>query len=162
MFSYRCRGCGDLAYSSANESTVGRCPRCAGALAPATPLTRKSGPEHTSAIRRLAVARGAQRRLDALQKPAAGTAAETLSLERLSAGRADVAARQEWLHWIDEGESLAPWADGDWAPNGPQDDATAVASIGARQIREKISRGEDNLRRAVAAQARGTDRSRSA
>jgi hypothetical protein len=162
MFSYRCLSCGNLAYSSASESTVGRCPRCAAALAPASPLTRKSGPEHTSAVRRLAAARGAQSRLDALQAPAAGTGAETRALERLSAGRADVAARQEWLHWIDEGESLAPWADGDWAPGSPGGTATDAASIDVRVIRERISRGEDDLRRAVAAQAGRADRSRSA
>ncbi|HEX2104519.1 MAG TPA: ATP-binding protein, partial [Solirubrobacteraceae bacterium] len=36
--------------------------------------------------------------------------------ERLSAGRAGVAAREQWLHWIDEAESREPWADGEWAP----------------------------------------------
>jgi hypothetical protein len=155
MFSYRCRRCGKLMYSSANESTVGRCSHCDGSLVPAPPLTRKSGPEHMSAVRRLAAARGAQSRLDALQTPRAGTGAQTLALERLSAGRANVAARQEWLHWIDEGESLAPWADGDWAPNGPTDPsaATAGAGLSIRFIEERIRRGEDNLRRAVAARA---------
>jgi hypothetical protein len=75
MFSYRCRRCGVRAYSSANASTVGHCPRCAGALAPA--------------------------------------------------------------------------ADGGLTP------------FEARVRRERISRGEDNLRRAVAAQARSAERSRS-
>jgi hypothetical protein len=37
-------------------------------------------------------------------------------LERLSRGRADVAAREAWLHWIEEAESLAPLADGEWGP----------------------------------------------
>jgi hypothetical protein len=147
MFSYRCRGCGNLAYSSADESDVGRCPLCEGALEVASPLSRKSGPEHTSAVRLLAVARGAQSRMDAL--------------ERLSAGRADVAAREGWLHWVDEGESLAPWADGEWAPNRHGDTAARVASIDDRVIRQRISRGEDKLTRAVAAHARRTDRSRS-
>jgi hypothetical protein len=34
----------------------------------------------------------------------------------LSEARAYVASREQWLHWIEEGESLAPWADGVWSP----------------------------------------------
>jgi anti-sigma regulatory factor (Ser/Thr protein kinase) len=72
-----------------------------------------SGPQHDSATRRLDEARGRQQRLvDRL----ALTRDQTCAKERLSAGRAGVAARDQWLHWIDEGESLEPWADGDWAP----------------------------------------------
>jgi hypothetical protein len=73
-------------------------------------LCHRSEPEHASAVRRLAGARDAQTRLEARGEP--------LALERLSAGRADIAALEEWLHWVDEGESLAPWADGVWAPKG--------------------------------------------
>jgi hypothetical protein len=29
---------------------------------------------------------------------------------------AEVAMREEWLHWLDHGTSLRPEADGDWAP----------------------------------------------
>jgi len=83
-------------------------------------MARRTGPEHASAVRRLDGAREEQSRLATLFKAAVGTAAEPLARERLSAGRAYVAARQEWLHWIDEGESLAPWADGVWAPEAPR------------------------------------------
>jgi hypothetical protein len=79
-------------------------------------MARRTRPEHASAVRRLAGARDEQSRLGILFAAAVGTGAEPLALERLSAGRAYVAARKEWLHWIDEGESLAPWADGEWAP----------------------------------------------
>ncbi len=82
-------------------------------------MARRTGKGHASAVRRLAGARDEQGRLAILLKAAVGTAAEPLAQERLSAGRAYVAARQEWLHWIDEGESLAPWADGEWAPEAP-------------------------------------------
>ena len=85
-------------------------------------MARRTGPEHASAVRRLDGAREEQSRLATLFKAAVGTAAEPLARERLSAGRAYVAARQEWLHWIDEGESLAPWADGVWAPEAPRDE----------------------------------------
>lgn len=88
------------------------------------PTVRRRGPEHTSAVRRLAAARDEQHRLDT------------------SVSRAEVAAREQWLHWIDEGESLEPWADGEWAPDGGYADLPA--------IRERIRKGENDLRRAVA------------
>jgi hypothetical protein len=46
----------------------------------------------------------------------ADDATSAVALERLSRGRADVAAREAWLHWIEEAESLAPLADGEWGP----------------------------------------------
>jgi len=79
-------------------------------------MARRTGQEHRSAVCRLAGARDEQSRLGTLFKAAVGTTAEPLAQERLSAARAYVAARKEWLHWINEGQSLAPWADGDWAP----------------------------------------------
>jgi hypothetical protein len=90
-------------------------------------MDRRTGPEHASAVRRLEGARDEQSRLATLLQAAVGTAAEPLARERLSAGRAYVAARREWLHWIDEGESLAPWADGVWAPEAPREVGDAVA-----------------------------------
>jgi hypothetical protein len=104
-------------------------------------MARRSGPEHASASRRLAGARDEHSRLGTRFKAAVGTAAEPLAQERLSAGRAYVAAREEWLHWIDEGESLAPWADGEWAPGrGPPVNARyrsrhATAATGSRVAR---------------------------
>jgi hypothetical protein len=76
-------------------------------------------PEHASAVRRLAGAREEQARLDAMYAEVAGTQAEPFAQERLSAGRAYVASREEWLHWVEAGKSLAPWADGEWAPEPP-------------------------------------------
>jgi hypothetical protein len=71
-----------------------------------------SGLQHDSATRRLDEAQGRQRRLvDRLASTREGTCAQ----ERLSAGRAIVASREQWLHWIEEAESLEPWADGEWA-----------------------------------------------
>jgi hypothetical protein len=91
-------------------------------------MARRAGRGHASAVRRLAGAREEQGRLSTLFKAPVGTAAEPLAQERLSAGRAYVAARQEWLHWIDEGQSLAPWADGEWAPGAPAGRTSTPAS----------------------------------
>ena len=94
------------------------------------PMAPGSGEEHASAVRRLAGARNDERRLMDLHAAAAGTREEAPAQERLSAAHAVVASREEWLHWVDEGESIAPWADGEWSPDGrtsrplPWDNAT--------------------------------------
>jgi anti-sigma regulatory factor (Ser/Thr protein kinase) len=76
-------------------------------------VARRSGEQHDSAVCRFDRARAQQGRLaDRL----ASTPDQPCAQERLSAGRAGVASRAQWLHWIDEAESLEPWADGEWAP----------------------------------------------
>jgi hypothetical protein len=94
-------------------------------------MARSSGPEHTSAVRRLSGARDERNRLRSLSAAAAGTRAEPLAQRQLSAARAEVASRAQWLHWIDEGQSLAPWEDGVWAPQTPMaaPEPRAVAGI---------------------------------
>lgn len=76
-------------------------------------MARRSGAQHDSAARRLDRAQARQRRLVDRLAP---TRAQACAQERLSAGRAGVASRDQWLHWIDEAASLEPWADGEWAP----------------------------------------------
>jgi hypothetical protein len=92
-----------------------------------------------SAIRRLDTARAEATRLDALCNAAAGTRAEPLAQHRLSAGHADVASREQWLHWIEEGASLEPWADGEW---------------GQATARERVPRSRLELAEAVARSAK--------
>jgi serine/threonine-protein kinase RsbW/stage II sporulation protein AB (anti-sigma F factor) len=76
-------------------------------------VARSSGLEHARAARRLLEARDRQGRLvDRL----AITRGQVWADERVSAAHASVASRDQWLHWIDEAESLEPWADGEWAP----------------------------------------------
>jgi anti-sigma regulatory factor (Ser/Thr protein kinase) len=76
-------------------------------------VARSRGSHHDSAVRRLDKAQAQQGRLvDRL----GSTREQACAEERLSAGRASVASRDQWLHWIDEAESLEPWADGEWAP----------------------------------------------
>src|SRR3954452_10252944 len=75
---------------------------------------RSQAPEHASAVRRLARARDDEARLGDLFAAAAGTRMGPLAEHRLSESRAYVASREQWLHWIEARESLAPWADGEW------------------------------------------------
>jgi DNA-directed RNA polymerase subunit RPC12/RpoP len=44
MFSYICSSCGAVAYSSANQATVGVCPRCS------EPLVLQAEPDSTPAV----------------------------------------------------------------------------------------------------------------
>jgi hypothetical protein len=85
-------------------------------------VAQTSGAQHTSAARRLDRARQRQGRL---VERLAATRRETCAQERLSAGRASVAAREQWYHWIRSAESLEPWADGEWAPSPRARDVAA-------------------------------------
>ena len=112
-------------------------------------VARAQDREHASATRRLALAQDEATRLAGALASAAGTRLEPRAEARLSAGHAAVAAREQWLHWVDAGESLAPWADGEWAPEG-----TAGTTGGGRGdlalVRARIWQGEAALSRAVA------------
>lgn len=74
--------------------------------------------QHASAVRRLGRARHEESRLVDLHAAAAGTSEEVPAQERVSAAHAVVASREQWLYWVDEGESIAPWEDGEWSPDG--------------------------------------------
>jgi diguanylate cyclase (GGDEF)-like protein len=81
-------------------------------------MARGGARVRSSAVRRLAGARDEHARLVAVCQRVAGRRSEPLADSWLGAARAYVASREAWLHWIDEGESLEPWADGDWAQPG--------------------------------------------
>jgi diguanylate cyclase (GGDEF)-like protein len=109
----------------------------------AVPMAPGSEEQYVSAVHRLADARREESRLVDLHAAAAGTRAEVSAQERVSAAHAVVASREEWLHWIDEGESIAPWADGEWSPDArtsrplPWDNATNP------DVRDAMARGRD-------------------
>jgi hypothetical protein len=98
-----------------------------------TNIARSDGPEHASAVRRLVGARKERRRLKGLYEAAVGSRAEPLAWERLGAARAHVASREEWLHWIEGGESLAPWADGEWGVSPAVGMAAAASGRAGRE-----------------------------
>ena len=96
---------------------------------------RSTGPEHRSAALRLTRARDRQARLVARLAP---TACSASAQAQLSAGRADVASCEEWLHWIEQAESLEPWADGEWDPQHPGPAADAAAWAASEAPRELV------------------------
>jgi hypothetical protein len=66
-------------------------------------MSRNGDPSHVSAIARLALARDDKRRLATEADAAQGSAAEHAAASRLSAGTADVAAREAWVGWVEHG-----------------------------------------------------------
>jgi len=118
---------------------------------------RNEGPEHASAVRRLAGAREEEARLGDLSAAAAGTRAGPLAQHRLSESRAYVASREQWLHWIEERESIAPWADGEWGPRiGTDPGLLQAGRIGRdlRNIHNRASRSHAELAQAVSRSAK--------
>jgi hypothetical protein len=119
-------------------------------------MARTDGPQHASAVHRLAGAQNEWRRLKGLFEAATGSRSEPLAWERLGAARARVAAQKEWLHWIEAGESLAPWADGEWGTNAavdmtapfPFQARAGLRGMRARSVARSASRARASERRA--------------
>ncbi len=65
--------------------------------------SRVGDPAHESAVGRLAVARGEQRRLAVDAQAARGTHAENQTARRSRGATDDVAAREAWVGWIERG-----------------------------------------------------------
>src|SRR3954447_15528108 len=113
---------------------------------------RSQAPEHASAVRRLARAREEEARLGDFCTAAAGTRAGPLAQHRLSEGRAQVASREQWLHWIEERESLAPGADGEWGPRSYTPAGVHQAGRVSRELRsihDRAARSRVELAQAV-------------
>jgi hypothetical protein len=109
-------------------------------------LERRS-PARASAIVRLCAAREELWRAQKRHADARGTPAESGTLDRIGEAAAEVATREQWLHWINRGTSLRPEADGDWG-QPPEDQESAnqrpvdgrSPTVAARRRRE-IERG---------------------
>jgi hypothetical protein len=121
------------------------------------PAVRTRGPAHASAVRRLASAREEEARLGDLFAWAAGTRTGPVAEYRLSEGRASVASREQWLHWIEERESLAPWADGEWGPRfgaGPGPLQAGRLGRALRGVHDRPSRTRVDLAQEVSRSAK--------
>jgi diguanylate cyclase (GGDEF)-like protein len=115
------------------------------------PMPRGGARLRADAVMRLARAQDEHARLVVIGTPASGNDSKARAESRLGAARACVASREQWLHWIDEGESLEPWADGEWAQIG----------TGAREHESQgadLARATHALRRELEARANQGDR----
>ena len=77
---------------------------------------RAQGSARANALVRLCAAREELWRAERRHANARGTPAESRMLRAEAEAGAKVAMREEWLHWLDQGTSLRPEADGDWSP----------------------------------------------
>lgn len=66
-------------------------------------MSRNDDAAHADALRRLDASLAEQRQLADRLDDARGTASEPDATDRLSAVRAQVAAREAWLGWIERG-----------------------------------------------------------
>ena len=116
---------------------------------------RRVGPERASAVLRLGRSRAEESRLGRVFAAAIGVQAQEAAEDSLCEARAAVAAREEWLHWLDEGASLAPWADGEWATDRPAD-----RRLAPRDVRHEITRESRHDDDPAARDALASDRDR--
>jgi hypothetical protein len=96
---------------------------------PQIPSTPRAA--HASAVGRLAAAREKLARAQRLRFAVTGTRFESYGTAVAGSARAEVAMREEWLHWVDEGRSTRPEADGEW---GLQPDDPAATAPGAGRL----------------------------
>jgi diguanylate cyclase (GGDEF)-like protein len=116
---------------------------------------RHERPERASAVLQLARGREEEGRLGRVFAAAVGVQAQEAAEVSLCEARACVAAREEWLHWIDEGESIAPWADGEWAT-----EHAAGQRLQQRDTGHEILRGSRHDDDPAARDASASDRDR--
>jgi hypothetical protein len=67
-----------------------------------------------NATARLCAAREELWRAERRHAAARGTPDEALESRRVGEATAELAARGEWLHWIERGTTIRPAADGEW------------------------------------------------
>jgi hypothetical protein len=65
---------------------------------------------------RLCAAREALWRAERHYAGARRTPAESAMCHRVGVATAELAAREQWLHWVDHGTTIRPEADGEWGP----------------------------------------------
>ena len=77
---------------------------------------------HANATVRLCAAREELWRAERHHAGAQGTPEEAPAFRRVGEASAELAARSEWLHWIERGTTVRPAADGEWgvAPDAPE------------------------------------------
>jgi hypothetical protein len=69
---------------------------------------------HANATVRLCAAREELWRAQSDHADARGTLAEAGTLHRVSEATAEVATREQWLHWVAHATTIQPAADGEW------------------------------------------------
>jgi hypothetical protein len=76
---------------------------------------------------RLCAAREALWRAQRHHADARRTPAESAMCHRVGAAAAELAAREQWMHWVDHGTTIRPEADGEWGPTSERPDTVGGA-----------------------------------
>jgi hypothetical protein len=79
-----------------------------------TPTMRAAA--RANATVRLCAAREALWRAERRRADARRTPAEPAMCHRVGVATAELAVREQWLHWVDHGTTIRPEADGEWGP----------------------------------------------
>jgi hypothetical protein len=74
---------------------------------------------------RLCAAREALWRAERERADARRTPAEFAMCDRVGVATAELAVREEWLHWVEHGTTVRPEADGEWGPTRESPATTA-------------------------------------
>lgn len=83
--------------------------------------TRRTATRATATVR-LCAAREALWRAEHDQADARRTPAESAMGDRVGVATAELAAREQWLHWVEHGTTIRPEADGEWGPTAEPPD----------------------------------------
>jgi hypothetical protein len=83
-------------------------------------VTRR-GMVRANATVRLCSAREELWRAEDRHAGARGTPAEASMLQRVGEATAELATREQWLHWIEHGTTIRPAADGEWGVGLPSE-----------------------------------------
>jgi hypothetical protein len=100
-------------------------------------VTRR-GMAQANATVRLCSAREELWRAEDRHAGARGTPAEASMLQRVGEATAELATREQWLHWIEHGTTIRPAADGEWGvglPSGGSVTKHAGPPAGAARAR---------------------------
>lgn len=85
-----------------------------------------------SAALRLRAARHAFRRAEVRHADARGTPDESWTMLRVTEAGAELATREQWLHWIEHGTTIRSAADGEWGLAPETEDSVGALTPGRR------------------------------
>jgi hypothetical protein len=90
---------------------------------------------HADATVRLCSAREALWRAESRHERVRGTPGEAAALRGVGEATAELATREQWLHWIEHGTTIRPAADGEWGVAPAREDSMRKRSSEPRASR---------------------------
>jgi hypothetical protein len=94
---------------------------------------------HANAMVRLCSAREALWGAENRHARVRGTPGEVAALHRLGEATAELATREQWLHWVEHGTTIRPAADGEWGVAPETEDRPGKRAVEPRTVRLRAS-----------------------